>query len=87
MTTVFKIDGPLADKYHGCGYALAAVLNGQLVDIKYLDDIFIFDCGSIDAKEVPTLLNDQRLGPTVRYLQSLGEVFVGMCSCYEFVVL
>lgn len=31
MTTVYKIDGPLADKYHGCGYALGAVLNGQLV--------------------------------------------------------
>ncbi|WP_281178616.1 hypothetical protein [Polaromonas jejuensis] len=28
---------------------------------------------------------DARLGPTVRHMQALGEVFVGMCSCYEFI--
>lgn len=26
-------------------------------------------------------------GRIVRYLQSLGEVFFGMCSCYEFIVI
>jgi hypothetical protein len=32
-------------------------------------------------------LADDRIGPTVRLLQSTGEVFVGMCSCWEFVEL
>ena len=40
-----------------------------------------------DDASLPAVLNDARLGPTVRLLQSTGEVFVGMCSCWEFVEL
>jgi hypothetical protein len=42
--------------------------------------------GSAD-QAVRVMLDDRRLSPTVRKMQALGEVFVGMCSCYEFVVL
>src|SRR6218665_213119 len=36
---VFKVPQSLADKYHGAGYALAATVAGQLVDIVYLADV------------------------------------------------
>lgn len=32
-------------------------------------------------------LDDQRIAPTVRRLQALGQVSVGMCSTWEFVEL
>jgi hypothetical protein len=32
-------------------------------------------------------INDPRIAPTVRELSARGEVFVGMCSCWEFIVL
>lgn len=34
-----------------------------------------------------TLMHDARLGPTVRELQALATVYVGMCSCWECVEL
>lgn len=40
-----------------------------------------------DQASVKTALNDSRMGASVRLLQSTGEVFAGMCSCWEFVVL
>ena len=82
---VFKIDGAMESKYHGCGYAMASVTGGQIVNLIYLRDVIEeFD----DEKDsLPSTLNDERMGPSVRLLQSTGEVFVGMCSCYEFVVL
>lgn len=89
--TVFKFPqtGPLADKYRGAGYALAATVGGQLVDVVYLADA-VPAFGEIDE---PTLedamkaLDSYKLAPTVRKLQALGEVHAGMCSCWEFVSL
>lgn len=85
---VFKIPETLADKYHGAGHALAASANGELVALAYLRDVLPDidledDLGALDA----SLLTDARLGPTVRYLSSLGDVHVGMCSSWEFVEL
>jgi hypothetical protein len=82
---VYKIEGAVADKYHGCGQALAAVAGGQLVDIVYLRDV-IDEIDEEDETSVRQALDSEELGPTVRYLSAIGEVFVGMCSCYEFVV-
>lgn len=76
---VLKVPETLADKYHGFGHALAASVNGQLVDIVYLADVLPdFDGGMVMA------VNDPRLAPTVRQLQALGEVHMGMMSCWEF---
>lgn len=85
MPNVFKIPDSLADKYHGCGIALASATGGQLINLVYLSDALPDFSG--EQEDIPAALNDARLGPTVRLLQSSGEVFVGMCSCWEFVEL
>lgn len=80
---VLKITENLYDKYHGAGYAIAAVVNDKLVDFKYLRDIdYQFD-DKFDS--VSDFVEDEKIGPTVRYMQTLGKVYVGMCSCYEFI--
>lgn len=80
---IFKITEDLYDKYHGCGYAIGAAINDKLVDFKYFRDIDEQFDDEFDS--VKDLINDEKMGPTVRYLQSLGEVYVGMCSSYEFI--
>lgn len=85
---VFKVPqtGPLADKYHGAGYALAATVAGQLVDLVYLAEA-LPDLGGEDGPtraDVQAALATPALAPTVRRLQALGEVHVGMLSCWEF---
>jgi len=85
MPNVFKIPDALEAKYHGCGIALASVTGGQLVNLVYLNDVL--DDFSGEQADIQTALDDERIGPTVRLLQSTGEVFVGMCSCWEFVEL
>ena len=82
---IFQIKGNdiLESKYQGSGVAIGAVYGGQLIDIIYLRDVFP-DLDEEDEKAVQAALNDQSIAPTVRKMQALGEVFVGMCSCYEF---
>ena len=75
---VFKVPDNLADKYHGAGYALAATLAGQLVDIVYLSDVLPDYEGSPDG------FADDQLAPTVRRLQALGQVHAGMLSGWVF---
>jgi len=84
MPNVFKVPDAMADKYHGAGYALAAAAGGQLIDLVYLADL-LPDLDEDDIMAVQAAVTDERIGPTVRYLSGLGEVFVGMCSCWEFV--
>lgn len=85
---VFKIQGTpnLEAKYKGMGYAIGAAVNGQLIDFVYLRDTFDIDDLETEA-QVQALLRRPEIGPVVRHMQALGEVYVGMCSCYEFVVL
>ena len=84
MPAVFKIEEPLHHKYHGCGPAIGAATGGKLIDFVYLRDVFP-DLEEDDHDKVMECLNHDHMGPTVRHMQALGEVFVGMCSCYEFV--
>lgn len=85
MPHIFNIGKTL--DYQGYGFALAAVTGGQIVGLTYLRDALPY----FDDAEGPTAaadaINDPRIGPTVRELSARGEVFVGMCSCWEFVVL
>lgn len=85
MPNVFKIPDALEIKYHGCGIALASVTGGQIVNLVYLQDALPDFSG--EQNDLPSALNDDRIAPTVRLLQSTGEVFVGMCSCWEFIEL
>lgn len=85
---VFKIPESLYKKYHGAGYGLVASFDGQLVDIKYFEDIsdeFFIDPEVQDVSErIIQIVEDSRLSETVRYFQSIGKVHVGIFSCYEF---
>ncbi len=83
---VFAVPDDLANNYHGAGIALAAVAGGTLVGLAYLRDI-IDELDEGDDESIKRALGDPRLGPTVRYLSALGEVYVGMCSCHEFTEL
>jgi len=82
---VFKVPDALASKYHGAGYALAATIAGQLVDLVYLEDVIQEFDGSRAAAQAAII--DARLSPTVRSLQALGSVHLGMLSSWEFVEL
>lgn len=79
---VFKVPDTLASKYHGSGYALAATVADKLVDIVYLTDALPDFSG--EQADLHDALDDPRLAPTVRHLQALGEVHVGLCSAWEF---
>lgn len=86
MSLIYKIEGSIEDKYQGAGIALAAVTGGRVVGLAYLRDV-IDDLDESDLIAVKQALVDSRLGPIVRELQALGDVSVGMCSCYEFIEL
>lgn len=81
--TVYKINDTLASKYHGSGHALVAVTGGQVVDLVYLKDVL----PDFEPDRLQTAINDERLAPTVRRLQVLGDLSIGMLSCWEFVKL
>lgn len=76
---VFKIPDALESKYRGSGHALAATVDGQLVDIVYLTDVLPDFEGDIERA-----MSDDRLAPTVRKLQALGSVHAGMLGSWEF---
>lgn len=85
---VYKIPESLYSKYHGTGYGLIATLNNEVVDLKYFedigDDLYIdTDDDNVD-NQLKNIINDTRLSETVRYFQSIGQVHLGMFSCYEF---
>ena len=85
---VFKIKGDLTleEKYKGAGYALAVAEGDKLIDFKYLRDIH--DDLDVDSdEELLLLLDDPRLRPTIDNMRERGAVYIGMCSCYEFIVL
>ena len=83
---IYPIPEALASKYHGAGHALAAIVGGQVVDLVYVEDA-LPDYDPDQRGALAAALNDDRLGPTVRRLQALGKVSVGMCSSWEFVEL
>lgn len=83
---VYPITDAVAAKCRGAGHALAAITGGQVADLVYLDDALPdYDADAPGA--LRAALDDQRIAPTVRRLQALGQVSVGMCSAWEFVEL
>ena len=55
------------------------------MDIVYIDDIIPNFSGL--AADFSAVLNDLMLAPTVRQLQALGKVHVGMFGSWEFTEL
>ena len=87
---VIKVPETLYPKYRGCGYAMCATLNEVMLDLIYFVDIFK-DFDEFEGLEQPALFEAMKaliikpeVGKKVRYLQSLGDVSFGLCSCYEF---
>lgn len=92
--TAYPIPDTLADHYHGAGWALVAIAGGQLVALRYLADAAgeswqeqIEQMGPHGKLIVRQWLETAEAGRHVHELQALGEVSVGMCSCWEFVEL
>lgn len=83
----YQVPEGLAPQYHGAGHALAAVLGGTLVRIIYLHDILPDYDGALDGAALRRAISLPQLGPAVRELQALGDVSVGMLSCWEFTKL
>jgi hypothetical protein len=90
---VFAIPKSIEQKYHGAGWALAAIAGDQLVDIRYLSDVAAEQVNeAIEAADgahaaffVRQWIGTPEAGRIVRELQALGEVSIGMCSCFEFI--
>lgn len=76
----FPIPDDLAGAYKGSGHALAAVKGGRLIDLLYLRDLL----PDFEPEDAETAIKDVRLAPSIKHLSSLGDVSVGMCSCWEF---
>lgn len=90
---VYPIPDAVAGQYRGAGYALAASAGGQIVTLKYIEDIApsldadLAEGGMVARSAVQRWVVSDAAGPAVRELQALGEVHVGMCSSWEFVEL
>jgi hypothetical protein len=89
---IYPITWDLADAYHGTGWALVAILNGQIVAIRYIDELSDVPLpdqldGDHAAFFARQWLQTRRAAPIVRELQALGQVSVGMCSNWAFTEL
>lgn len=93
---VWKVPAELHSKYHGCGYAMGAIKNDKLVEIQYftdLDDSFYFDdeilqeLGISQEQRLEQIASDLKVGQAAIFLNTIGNVHVGMLSCFEFVEL
>lgn len=89
----YPIPETLASAYHGAGYALAAIVGDQLVALRYVEDLapelgdVLAEGGTASRQAVQEWIVSDAAGPTVRELQALGDVSVGMCGSWEFVEL
>lgn len=95
MSNIYKVPEGLASQYKGSGWALVAVSGGQLVKLVYLADVSpafeqmmqqpgADNHGAFFARQALSLPD---VGPTIRELQALGQISVGMLSGWEFVEL
>jgi hypothetical protein len=91
MTTIYKINDNLSKEYNGSGYALAAILDGQVVSIRYLADVAPIIADHLDGPNarffVRQWIQSADSGQIVRELQALGDVSIGMLSGWEFTEL
>lgn len=73
---------PIPDEmaYQGSGHALAAIKDGAIIDLLYLRDLL----PGFEPEDAEAAITDSRIAPTIAHLSSLGEVSIGMCSCWEF---
>lgn len=83
----------IACPVHGAGYALVAIKDDVLAAIQYLrhiDNEFDFDDDDLDRGEsvqdrLKKIIEDVRVGQVSKFLNTQGNVHIGMMSCYQFV--
>ncbi len=77
ITEYVDLIGPEKDLYHNCGYHLACVEDGQITDLRILG-------GDMTHGQEMTDYVENKIEPWLRSKDG-AEIFVGMCSCYQFV--
>ena len=85
-----KIKGLIADKYHGCGMAIATVRieNGQIAEITDLLYLRDFDENLDEEDEWDIKVTNHKAHVALSPKCAPKHMLVsGMCSCYEFVIL
>ena len=86
----YPIPDALAGAYKGAGIALVAVDGGKIADLLYLRDLLPDysdhdeNGDGVNMAAIASRLRDHRLAPSIRHLEALGSVAIGMCSCWEF---
>jgi hypothetical protein len=84
---IFKIEGEVAKKYLGAGHAFAAIKDDQLVDLVYFETLFDeYNYFDVDERKVTQLIKDDRAAVEVFRLTELGQLAVGICTYYQFIV-
>jgi hypothetical protein len=84
---IFKIKGDMVGKYRGAGHAFAAIKDDQLVDLVYFEELFDEnDYTDTTDSEVTKLIKDDRAAVEVFRLAELGQLAVGICITYEFII-
>lgn len=88
----YKIGNAAESQYHGAGWAVAAIIDNEVAALRYIDDVApprVCEAMHADSAHaaffVGQWLQTPEAAATLAELGSLGQVSVGMCSCWEFV--
>ncbi|MGB3290913.1 MAG: hypothetical protein WBA83_16700 [Burkholderiaceae bacterium] len=89
--TTYTIPESLASAYKGAGWALAAVLDGRVVALRYIQAAAPSIADQLDGQHAEFFmkqwLDTAEARVIVRELQALGKISVGICSNREFIEL
>jgi hypothetical protein len=95
VATVYRVPEKLQKFYKGSGHGICAIRDGKIVKMAYLRDIipdveFLSEPNNdeesplVDLKKITT---DPRVGIVAMDFNHEGEIFLGMFSGHEFVIL
>lgn len=97
MTRVFKVSAEMEKRYKGVGLGMIAVNSGQIVRMGYMRDLidegkYQTNLDTMADEESPEydfgrMFADPAVGVAASDFAHDGEVFFGMFSSHEFVVL
>ncbi|WP_028357638.1 anti-CRISPR protein AcrIIC1 [Brackiella oedipodis] len=91
MKEVFKLKPELVT-YKGCGWALACIKDGEIIDLTYVRDLGIEEYDeNFDGLEPEIIYYDvvasQACKEVAYRYEEMGEFTFGLCSCWEFNVM
>lgn len=76
----YPIGDSAAAAYRGSGHALAAIVNGEAVDLAYMRDLI----PDFEPDHAHEYIADPQLRPFIEKWNGRAEISFGMCSCWEF---